>query len=657
MALLYKDLVQDFGSGPQIPDLALYNTIIDPSVQQQVLDRSKLGIEKFKETPLVAEVRRRSKQDLYWLSRYFTWGTNSEGIGKDISFNLINEKVHRVLCDMYVKKDDSKSIADQDRVCKQRMILYPRGSFKSTIDIVDAVQWILNFPEIRILMFSATIKPMAIGFVDAVKGHFVLKTLQPSLMNLFFPEYCVDEKHLGPAEKFTCPLWEAKQSGRVEPTVLASSAESALAGPHFEVAKADDPVSNENSGSTEQCEKVNKNFRLSMNTLLPFGYLDLNGTRYSDADLFGVELDKDVGEIETISGLADEADPRPWTLTINKTTGAKTLIGRGWQLRPDAQKAVVEEQVKEEDLTEKDYYILFPEWLGFSVLKAKQRDDPNFEGQINQNPRPKSRILFDRNMLLRRTVNFTQVPMSGPTCVIWDFAFSKKKGRDYSTAAVGILNDKGQLFIIDLVRERFTPTKLASTVVDLVQRWRPSIVAIEDASGSQLLQPTIEAEALRRKNDYVLSACKAIDWFPVTNDKDAKLTRMAALHPMLIHEELFFVSHLPYLEILYSEFEKCLTHSRHDDIPDVIGQMRRYLSRLIALMPLSYVGSRNDAPVSNPAQAAWNLIFEENCDAFGRVGRGDNPAIPFVPVPIDTGLRAESGCPGLPSILGAGITG
>lgn len=655
MIVPFKELVTEHGSGPQISDLVLYNYITDPAIQTQVLDRSKLGLEKFKETPLVQEVRRRTEQDLYWVTRYFTWGTNPEGVGKDLAANLINEKVHRVLCNMYIKKDKTKTIAEQDLVCKQRMILFPRGSMKTTVDICDAVQWILNFPEIRILMFTAVMEPMAIGFVDLIKGHFVLRTETPSLMNLFFPEFCLDEKHLGPAGKFTCPLWAAKQVKRAEPTVLGWSAESALSGPHFDVAKADDPVSDKNSLNVEMCEKVNKNFRLSMNTLMPYGYLDLNGTRYQDYDLYGEELEKNVGNIETTTGLVGD-DPRPWTLTVNKDTGKKTLVGHGWLLRPDALRAVVDEKVREEDLTEKDYYILFPEYLPWKVLKTKSVDDPNFEGQINQNPRPKSKILFDRNLLIRRTVNFTQAPMSGPIAVVWDFAFSQKKKRDYSTAVVIIFNEKGQSYVLDLIRSRFTPTMLANTVVDLVQNWHPSVVGIEDAAGSKLLEPTILAEALRRRSqdsskDYIYNICSKIDWFPITNDKGAKQTRMAALHPLLVHEELFFVSHLPHLETLYTEFEKCLTHAKHDDIPDVIGQTRRYVPKMTAMI------MKNETPAWSRTDAAWNMIFEENCDPFGRVGRGDNPAIPMIPVPTDFGLRAQSGYDGLPGILGGGLVG
>jgi hypothetical protein len=216
---------------------------------------------------------------------------------------------------------------------------------------------------------------------------------------------------------------------------------------------------------------------------------------------------------------------------------------------------------------------------------------------------------------------------------------------------VGIFNDKGQLFIIDLVRQRFSPTGLANKFVDLVQHWHPSIVAVEKAAGSEFLEPAIIAEALRRNKQYVIDACKAVDWFKPDQQKDAKRNRIKALHPLMTSDCLFFVAHLPYLEDLYREFERCLVSRRHhDDIPDVIAQMRRYMPKMSVMI------AKHEIPTWSRDDAAWNLIFEEDCDAFGRPGFGFR-APSILPVPVDTGLPADTPTPELQGMLGAGITG
>src|SRR5580693_7661366 len=117
------------------------------------------GLEKYLQamapSEIFQEARRRARQDLFFLARYFCWDTNPESAGKTFSDNLILEHVHGRMCDMYVRKDNAKTVAEQDLIIKERMVLYPRGTMKTSIDICDAVQWVLNFPDIRLLYLTA----------------------------------------------------------------------------------------------------------------------------------------------------------------------------------------------------------------------------------------------------------------------------------------------------------------------------------------------------------------------------------------------------------------------------------------------------------------------------------------------------------------------
>lgn len=181
---------------------------IDPTIINKVL-QSEIGI----------ETRRRAKEDLYFLAKYFL---------RKEEVDLMTELCHRVVCDLFVKKDSSKSFADQDKR-KARLLLYPRGSFKSTIDCADAIQWILNFPNIRIL-FLTSVDDNAVGFLSETRDHFVIKEKSPSLMNVFFPEFCVPFGEKGNAFEFTTPQ---RTVDHKEPTLLASSIGSNTAGLHW----------------------------------------------------------------------------------------------------------------------------------------------------------------------------------------------------------------------------------------------------------------------------------------------------------------------------------------------------------------------------------------------------------------------------------------
>src|SRR5262249_1597503 len=96
-----------------------------------------------------------------------------------------SEKVHRPICErMFIQKDPDKSIGEQSEA-KQRLYLDPRNHFKTTIDIVDMVQWILAFPDVRILIASGT-RDNAQKMLGSVKNHFKYN----EMLRYFFPELC-----------------------------------------------------------------------------------------------------------------------------------------------------------------------------------------------------------------------------------------------------------------------------------------------------------------------------------------------------------------------------------------------------------------------------------------------------------------------------------
>lgn len=588
--------------------------------------------QEFLESDLYKKTRHRAMSDLYFLAKYF--------IGWDLQENkLMQLDTHLRVCDLFVKKDNTKEIGEQDWR-KERLLLYPRGSLKSSTDVIDAVQWILNFPNIRILFLTAT-EDLAVGFMDILKSHFIFKVPVPSFMNLFFPEFCVHDtkEELSNMYEFTTP--QRTITSFAEPTVMASSIRSTMSGKHFEVIKADDIVSTPNSENEDQCQKVIKHFSIDKKMLMAFGYLDFIGTRYHEEDIYGHLIETNVGNLKVEKGPC-------WELTENTDTGRIILIGRSIQPKTGFEDKKIFEELKQEECD-----LLFPHYHTYKFLHKEFLDgEVAFEGQMQQNPRPKSHITFDRPLLLRHTIPFQGLPFRGPITITWDFAFSTKKGRDYCTAAVGLWNDKSQLFIIDLVRARFKYYELAKKVVELAAQYRPQVIGIENAAGSKMLEGSILIEAAKTQIPEVQSVCSRIDWFDPDQQKDAKRTRMGALHPWLMNDQLFFVSHLPHLEVLYKEFELCLTTHHHDDIPDVISQQPRYAPRMALMI------SKKEFDTSSIEQAQYNLLYEDNCDAFGRIGMGQR--IPVDPAPvvfIDPGVEAETPTRDLPSILGAGLCG
>src|SRR5947209_120458 len=93
------------------------------------------------EAKKLTELRHKARTDHMYLARL-------------LGFDGFQEDVHKALFDCFVKKDRKKAIEQQDKV-KDRLILWPRGHYKTTAVSVDIIQWILNFPNITIGIMTA----------------------------------------------------------------------------------------------------------------------------------------------------------------------------------------------------------------------------------------------------------------------------------------------------------------------------------------------------------------------------------------------------------------------------------------------------------------------------------------------------------------------
>ena len=167
---------------------------------------------------------------------------------------------HEEICnEFFVRKNPTlatfKDFAGQYIEEKERLLLVPRGGFKSSIDMADCVQWIICFPEVTILVLTGVLS-LANDFVGEIKGHFTLeeggttdlfggkKQLRPRRMNdgtlslfqVLFPEHCIPADD-GRSFEYQTPAISVVEK---ETTVFAASIEQNLAGWHVCVLKLDE---------------------------------------------------------------------------------------------------------------------------------------------------------------------------------------------------------------------------------------------------------------------------------------------------------------------------------------------------------------------------------------------------------------------------------
>ena len=116
-----------------------------------------------------------------------------------------------------------------------------------------------------------------------------------------FPEHCPQKnpQDWGTKEQFTTE-GRPRSIVRREPTVLALAIDKNTAGLHFDVIKFSDIVEPENTKTKERIEQVKKSFYLAQSLLVsPSYWVDVEGTRYHAADLYGDMLENYQKEVDS----------------------------------------------------------------------------------------------------------------------------------------------------------------------------------------------------------------------------------------------------------------------------------------------------------------------------------------------------------------------
>lgn len=522
-------------------------------------------------------------------------------------------------------------------------------------DLFDVIQWVLLDHKIRILVLSAA-DDLASAIVDEIRGFFIIKELEPTLINLFWPEHCLLEKDLGPSGSYNSPAWSRLQIKRRETTIMSRGLTSAVSGFHFEVFHGDDTVETRNSGTDEICIGVRKRYGITRKTLRTFGYTNLLGTRYHEADLYGDMITKaEIGEAHTEEFNISEKK------ISNPGKGIEILIGAAMTIKPDAEMDLVKYNLPKHLWFRKagpeGVHLLMPKVLSYDTLLVGYEDDPEaFETQMRQNVLPPTQQMFTRELILQNTVNWMDLPLYGRVTHTWDLNGGKgKKDNDLCVGSACLWDAKGVGYIIDLVAANYpNPVAIAQAIVKFACKHHPDVLSLEDAVGVRMIKPTIEAEADKTDDVYVKSLVRRIHWRPVDTTKDAKKNRISALYPLVLYGRFKFASTLPEREKLIEQFIRPVTKSSKNDIPDCISFQTMFLPPV----------PQNEAEVKLLAEqmklrrqqdigkSTWEMLFQE--------GRG----IQFTPMMWETPVEEiyEDSKPfadnnGLDNILGFGLIG
>ncbi len=165
----------------------------------------------------------------------------------------------------------------------RKLLVLPRGTFKSSIGVVAYSCWLLiRNPNERILIDSE-VYTNSKNFLREIKAH-----LERPELTTIFGEFKTD--HTWNEGEI---IIQQRTKVLKEASITCGGIETVKVGQHYSTIICDDLNSGNNSSSKEGCEKVITHYRMNQAILEPGGKLVVIGTRYSAADLIQFILDNE----------------------------------------------------------------------------------------------------------------------------------------------------------------------------------------------------------------------------------------------------------------------------------------------------------------------------------------------------------------------------
>ena len=536
-------------------------------------------------------------------------------------YNNTTINTHEEICNsFFVQKDPTfitfDHFADQYTDLKQRVLLVPRGGFKSSIDMADCIQWIICFPAITIAILTGVLQ-LAKDFVGEVKQHFTYAESgtdnkgkasydvrqimdkqtgdwSDSIFQVLFPEHCLSPLE-GNQLEFQTPAAEEQK----EPSVRAASIDQALSGSHYNVLKLDDVVTNENTKTETRIKDNIKQISINNGLLNPNGFYFVIGTWYDERDYYGVTIRKTEkrakteGLLESIQGSIDSG-------RFNANLSYKIYLRAAWWPTQDAVKA----GKIEEELTKNDLELWFPERLSYEFLLGKLKDDSDnddeegdtgyFAIKYLNNPRKANRVRFPRELLKRRTIPHSQFPPQGIVVTTVDTAYSTKSWADYTVILTALIFG-GRFYVINMVRGRFNEYELPKIIANTANTWKPKRIAIEDSVGVKWM-----ARELRREMDNLkISIPVEFVSLGLGSKLRSKQLKAKPVLRLLGDERMYFLNSCEGLEEIYNELEK-FTGTGDDAHDDIVSAMSLLVEQFIGYADMdSRINSINSDYISN----------------------------------------------------------
>lgn len=488
--------------------------------------------------------------------------TNLLGLCYVLGYCLITDEVHREAMHFFPEIDPNRTVEELHIGRKRRRsLLYPRNTYKTTLDITYCVQLILiYYYTIAILIMSGG-KDLAFAFVDQIASFFIKPTSRPpTLFQALFPELCVSKNQAKDPGVFSGPprQYEPKI---VEPLIWANSIDSSTTGWHPDVLVFDDINTNRNSKTFDGRVRITKAYKLTRKILKPTGIEIKIGTPYGLGDTFSDEV----------------LTARPGTYDRVFKPAMKLLSGE----RLDANGFPNENEVE----------LLFPTILNYEFLREEyEADFDSFMSQYMLDSYGAAELVFTDAQMLAATIDEDNMPMEGQRFIHFRLPC---RSLEWHTAsgAVGIMR-LNRMYISETMQGHYKPSVLAKLIHDMARRNGLHRVSIEESPGARMIQPAINNYTLTTGWDIQIS------WIDYQGDAAERDTRIRNIEPLLATSRLFFSNALKTKPLI----EGFVQYGQTQDsgLPDVV-------SRVADNLPVSIAATELD-----DEDLAWEMMREND---------------------------------------------
>jgi Terminase RNaseH-like domain len=489
--------------------------------------------------------RERAKRDKLYLA--------NEVLGFDFVW-----ETHAELFACYIKYDERKTWVEQDSN-KDRMVLWSRGHYKTTSIVVEIIQAIINFPDIRILIMQGSLGTTK-TLLKQILAHFTGEASESRFKELF-PEFCGNKKVLqATTMQFTTTARIRKQIP--QPTVAVASDKSVKTGQHYDVGFFDDLVNDQNYRNPRLQEKVKESFDGAQPLIDPGCYRFVTGTRYAFGDLYEQILRRNAKDANWVVSVktcwTDDSAGKPDSI---KTPRFPRFTKRGGQLG------------------------------GFTreeLLRIQSDNPAHFACQYLNQPIHSSQQAFTKELIESTLIGSSETPVLSDPILVVDLASSTNITSDDSVITVGRVDPLGVGYLADMRGGQWAPIDLAMNIIDMALKYRPTRIMFEKTASCVYFADFLKLVA-KQKGIYL-----PLDFIKVDNRDDAKNVRVLGLAGIMARKRFRILKGVPKLDKLIEqacEFPK--GRNGHDDYIDTAALLYQELSKQILALPLRTVPTNN----------------------------------------------------------------